>query len=255
MLTADLYQSWDDSHADTNYPFTDAATLLAADGASSMPIGAIADAVVGVRSTASPVYVIGVEVSAAAVTINFGQDGAVIASASIDSTTTGWVALTSHASLLYAGKIKIDAARAASLFGLGIGAHAFDVAATPLVPYVLFFSPVAGVRGISLPDGRVITGMITLCIGSGLDATVAKDVVSIHAVGLPYQGRDAVNTLRRAIRSVRVDASSGDGTSGSVLLRPVRGAIAAFTDATPSTKSPAIVINGSASTVGVEVSS
>lgn len=255
MLTLDLYQSWDDFHEETQYPFADGAALVSVDGSTSIRAGVIVDAAIGVRDIAAVVYVSAVVVKAAEVDVVFSQGTAAIATATITSSSDGWIALVSAAGgMLYAGKIKINPLAVGALFDMGIGTHVFTAAATPLVPYAAFLSPSTGVTGVVLPSGEVLTGDITLFLGSGIDAELRDDgAVILHATGLPFVGRDAVTELKRGIRNVEVSARSADGSLSVATIFPVRGAIGAMTDHANPARSPAIVINGSGAEISVEV--
>ena len=255
MLTLDVYQSWDDSHEETQYPFADEASLISADGAARLPAGVLIDAVVGARDITATVYVSELLVKAAAVTITFAQNGAPLATATVTASSADWLPLVSAVpNVLYAGKVKVSAARVGALFEMGLGTHLFAEDATPLVPYSVFLSPATGVTGISLPSGEVLTGDITLFLGSGIDADMRADgAVVLKAVGLPFNGRGDSDALRRGIRSVDLSVRSASGAAATATLYPSRGAIGAMTDHSNSARSPAIVINGSGAEISVEV--
>jgi hypothetical protein len=254
MLTLDLYQTWDDSHEQTAYPFADEASLLAVDNATRFPVGVIADAAIGARDLTTPVRLGVVDVRAGDIDLIFYQGSTVVAVATITTATSGWVPLTSRLGVVYAGKVKIESALVGAVFNLGLGTHTFTEAAAPLVPYCVFLAPVAGVRGIELPNGTVISGDITISIGSGLDAEVEDDgSVRIDAVGRPYLKRDDVVMIRRAIRRVEITTLSAGGATSSALLTPLRGTLALATDNTVPAKSPAVVVRGGGSEVVVEV--
>lgn len=256
MLNLGLYQSWDDSHEQTAYPFADGATMLAADGASRFPIGVLADAVIGARDVAAPVYVREVKVTAIDAVLTFAQGSTDVATATLDVLSSGWVQLVPSINVVYAGKIKINANSVGAIINLGTGTHVFTADATPLVPYAVFLSPLAGVRGIVLPDGTTLTGDITISLGAGLSGELLPSgQVRIDAIGLPYVGRDDVTAIRRAIRRVEFTAVNVTGETSTVTVTPLRGTIGVDVDNPTATRSPALALTAQGNTLTVEVSS
>lgn len=256
MLNPGIYQSWDDSHDGTDYPIVDGASRLAVDGATRFPQDVIIDAIIGARAVDAVVYIRTVDVAATSVAITFAQGSVDVATATLAVDAEGWVPMVSRIGVVYAGRVKVAPGSVGSLINLGIGTHNFSQDSTAIVPYAVFLSPRAGVRGIAMPDGEVITGNVTISIGAGLSVTAQPDgSLLIDAVGKPYVGRDEDVLLRRAIRSVDVTATNVDGPPSMVTLTPMRGSIGITTDNPDSTKSPAVVVTADGATVTIEVSS
>lgn len=221
------FPQWRRQNEATKYPFTEAATLTADDGAVLLE-GTFLDAALYPVGANGPLRLSKAVLTHAAATLYVG-DAATdeLAAGTFDLVGPPDVVALADAYGRPAGVLVTESLRLAAVQAWGVGTHAFGPAAAPFVAAAQIPTPEVGVRGFLLDDGTLLTGdvwvvgddgvvvraeRVTLPGGCGPDEEA--DVVRIDVVGDPLfrrrlcQPRDLF-AAPNPVRALRVVSANG----------------------------------------------
>jgi hypothetical protein len=183
-----LFPEFRDEQADSRYPFADTATLVA-DTGFSINRTAFIDGSLYPIGGQTRVYIATITVAQDAVTITLGDEtNASLCfatynplSAPVDGALNFYDAYDRPAGLLISTQTDL------ALFGgWDVGVHTFDINATEFVASIVIPAQEAGVRGVLLPAGELLTGDVWLIGDQGVVLRQTEtNVIRVDVVGEP----------------------------------------------------------------------
>jgi len=160
---------WRQQNQPTQYPFAEYCALTSDQGM-RLPVGLIVDAVFYPAGGSSVPYCSSIELDALGVRFVWGDSSTLERC----SGQVSWLAPTSEVPLVdahgrAAGVLVLDTSQLAALQTWGSGEYTFERRETEVVPAVWLPQLEGhGVRGLRLPDGRILTGAVWLVGGAGV---------------------------------------------------------------------------------------
>jgi hypothetical protein len=231
MSERTLFPEWRDQTRHVRYPFTDGATLTTT-GGKVLPADVFVDASFYVPGAGAGLFLSRVDVTHEAVTLTVGDPSErALATGTFPLADVPDAVAFADAAGRAAGLLVSEQGRPAVLGSWGVGTHEFRPGATPFVPAVCVPTPAAGLAGVRLPTGEVLTGDVWLVGGAGVvltpvDVGTAGGVragVRVDVVGDPLFRRrlcspGALFATPKFVTTVRVvapnqsfDCRPGDG--------------------------------------------
>lgn len=187
------FPSWYNENDNTPYPFADQATL--SNGAQTILAGMLLDAVIHLIGAEDSQYLSEVDITNSTVTLWIGdKNTANQASGSFNLTDPPDNVPLTDSLGRSAGLLVSQSLRLASFAAWGVGQYAFTYEQSGFAATVCIPTPEAGVRGVQLPDGTIITGELWLVGGEGvvLQSSQLTDntghtypVITVNATGDP----------------------------------------------------------------------
>lgn len=189
-----LFPQWRAQHASTAYPFTNQAGLTSDDGRVLLE-GTFLDASLTIVGAQAGLYLSKVEITHQEVTLHVGDPVTPdLASGTFDLVSPSDDVVLTDLFGRPAGILVSESLRLAVFQSWGVGTHTFKQAQTEFCASICFPVPTAGVRGILLEDGTVLSGDVWLI---GADGVVLRaDTVNVP----PSCGVSA-----QSLRAVRID--------------------------------------------------
>jgi hypothetical protein len=181
----------------TNYPFADGASLTA-DSGEAISNDTFLDGCVYPIGATTRVYIKRIEIATGQATFVLSdilrKD---LASAVVNLLTPSRVVQFFDNFGRPAGILLSEPIRLSRFSAWSIGTHSFQVGATEFVATAVIPTPETGVRGIRLPDGRVLTGPIWLLGDNGI--TVREDAgrIRVDVIGDPLFVRERCGPIDR----------------------------------------------------------
>lgn len=183
-----IFPEFRDEQGDSKYPFADTATLTTNTGF-ELARNTFVDASIYAIGAQTRVYITNITVAADLVTLTIGDSGSSSRCAAtynpLDPPETGLLNLT-DAYGRPAGILLSSRDALALVGGWSLGEHTFAAAASEFVSTVVTPAQEAGVRGLTLSTGDLLTGDVWLVGDRGVVLReVAPNVIRVDIVGAP----------------------------------------------------------------------
>lgn len=186
-MTEQIFPQWRNSHNRTRYPFRDDASLLAADGTTSLPANLFDDARIYPPLSAVGVFLRRVGILNSRVELGIGTAATEIAKASYDPASVGNEIALVDAYGRPAGILVSDSARLSSVYSsMPPGDTLFTLEATEFVASVLVPLASSGVTALLADDNSLFSGDVVLCGTNGVVLSVEGGAIRVDAIGDPY---------------------------------------------------------------------
>lgn len=190
------------------FPFTDASTLLDSTG-EALPVDFVVDASIYPIDVTGPVYVS--ELDPANSTISFADAGGTVFATAVYGPVPGVVDVIETGAYERKLGVIVTGAGVADVFR-GKSVRTFTAAATALAPVACVPVQQAGVRGIILPDGTLMTGAVTITGKDGVWVTSrvsgSMSILRFDVVGVVPKSRPECTDDGPPICRIRVSRSS-----------------------------------------------
>lgn len=179
-------QEFREQLAPTRYPFTDKSTLRTADG-KDLPPDLFLDASLYPVGNSQPLHIAKIVVVPRTATFTLATPtGGALATATLDLVNPEEILPFEDTAGRPAGVMVVNADRAVDLAGFVPGTYILGAAAASLAAACVIPTPAAGVQGIRLPDGSLLTGDIWLVGGDGVVLRLSEDLpnaIRVDVVG------------------------------------------------------------------------